>query len=199
MPPLVSFYVLFVLRTFAVHHSTWFINSLAHMWGSRTYARELSAVDNAFLALLTFGEGYHNYHHTFAADYRNGIRWYHYDATKWMIWVLSKMGLARGLRTVGELRIRQRLIRKDWEMINLLSPEQHQQLRARMEVVSASFDRATHQLHDHLRELQQASETHRERLQEEIKKLRKQIQTDWKQWCRLTRELSRLVPQIENS
>ena len=59
-----------------------FINSLAHIWGSRPYTEKNTARDNGFLALLTYGEGYHNFHHIFASDYRNGIRWYHYDPTK---------------------------------------------------------------------------------------------------------------------
>jgi len=73
-----AFVVSWWLRLFALHHSTWFINSLAHTWGARTFSSEQTAVDNFVISLLTFGEGYHNYHHTFANDYRNGIRWYHF-------------------------------------------------------------------------------------------------------------------------
>jgi stearoyl-CoA desaturase (delta-9 desaturase) len=50
------------------------------------------------LALLTYGEGYHNYHHTFQWDYRNGIKWWHFDPTKWMIRGLSLIGLTRDLK-----------------------------------------------------------------------------------------------------
>ena len=57
MDPLASFYFGFLLRMAMVHHCTWFINSLCHTIGAKTYARELSAVDNAALAMLTFGEG----------------------------------------------------------------------------------------------------------------------------------------------
>jgi len=53
------------LRMFMVHHATWFINSLAHTWGEKTYSKEQTAVNNGIIALLTFGEGYHNYHHVF--------------------------------------------------------------------------------------------------------------------------------------
>ena len=67
------------------HHFTFFINSLAHMWGSRPYTEENTARDNAVLALVTFGEGYHNFHHIFAHDYRNGVRWWQWDPTKWLI------------------------------------------------------------------------------------------------------------------
>jgi stearoyl-CoA desaturase (delta-9 desaturase) len=100
--PLTAFFYSFVLRVFCVHHSTWFINSLAHTWGSKTYARELSATDNAILALLTFGEGYHNYHHAFANDYRNGVRWWHFDPSKWIVWTASKLGLAKNPASGGQ-------------------------------------------------------------------------------------------------
>ena len=67
------------LRIVLVHHTTFFINSLAHMWGSRPYSEDVSARDNGFLALFTHGEGFHNFHHRFPTDFRNGIRWYHWD------------------------------------------------------------------------------------------------------------------------
>ena len=67
------------LRIVLVHHTTFFINSLAHMWGIRPYSTENSARDNWFLAFFTHGEGFHNFHHAFPSDFRNGIRWYHWD------------------------------------------------------------------------------------------------------------------------
>lgn len=103
-----SFVFVFLLRLFCSHHTTWFINSLAHMWGDKPFSKELTAVDNYFLSILTFGEGYHNYHHTFANDYRNGIRWFHFDPTKWLIWTLNKLGLAHSLKTVDESVIKKR-------------------------------------------------------------------------------------------
>jgi stearoyl-CoA desaturase (delta-9 desaturase) len=87
-----------LIRIVVLHHLTFFINSLAHMWGRRPWNDDETARDNAFLAVLTLGEGYHNFHHTFPADYRNGFRWYHFDPTKWFIWTLSKLGLATDLR-----------------------------------------------------------------------------------------------------
>ncbi len=105
-----AFVFAILLRMFFLHHFTWFINSLAHTWGARTFCKELSAVDNYIIALLTFGEGYHNYHHTFAQDYRNGIRWFHFDPTKWLIWLSSKCGLARQLRTVQAQHIQEKIL-----------------------------------------------------------------------------------------
>ncbi|WP_290653815.1 fatty acid desaturase [Idiomarina sp.] len=87
-----------VLRLVLNHHTTFFINSLAHVWGKQPYTDKNTARDNGVLAFLTFGEGYHNYHHIFSADYRNGIRWYQFDPTKWLIRAFSWVGLASGLK-----------------------------------------------------------------------------------------------------
>lgn len=83
-----------VLRLVVSHHVTFFINSLAHIWGSRPYTDQNSACDNHLLALITYGEGYHNYHHLFQNDYRCGIRWWHLDINKWFISACALVGLA---------------------------------------------------------------------------------------------------------
>jgi len=80
-----------------VHHSTWCINSVCHVFGRATYDIDATARDHWAVAFLTFGEGYHNFHHRFASDYRNGVRWYQWDPTKWFIAMLSWCGLARKL------------------------------------------------------------------------------------------------------
>ena len=54
---------------------------------------------------MTMGEGYHNFHHRFQIDYRNGIRWYHFDPTKWWVWTAARVGLARGLRRASAERV----------------------------------------------------------------------------------------------
>ncbi len=87
------------------HHTTFFINSLAHMWGKQTYTDRNTARDNGWLAFLTFGEGYHNYHHIFSADYRNGIRWWHYDPTKWLIRSCSWLGLTSNLKRTNGFQV----------------------------------------------------------------------------------------------
>lgn len=85
-------------RTFLVLNSTFFINSICHIWGNQPHGTADSSRDSWFISLLTFGEGYHNYHHTYQSDYRNGPRWYNFDPSKWLIWTLSKLGLAYDLR-----------------------------------------------------------------------------------------------------
>ena len=99
-----------VLRLVLSHHFTFFINSLAHMWGSRPYTEENTARDNPVLAVLTFGEGYHNFHHIFAHDYRNGVRWWQWDPTKWLIGGLQYLGLTRKLKRTPPFQIQRALL-----------------------------------------------------------------------------------------
>jgi stearoyl-CoA desaturase (delta-9 desaturase) len=94
-----------LLRLVVNHHFTFFINSLAHMWGKQPYTDTNTARDNPVLALVTYGEGYHNFHHLFAHDYRNGIRWWQWDPTKWLIGALSWVGLTGKLRRTAEIDI----------------------------------------------------------------------------------------------
>lgn len=102
---LTAFLVAGVLRIFAVQQMTFFINSLCHTIGDRPYSSNCSARDSWFMAIFTFGEGYHNYHHEFQHDYRNGVKWWQWDPTKWSIWTLSKLGMVSDLRRVNEEKI----------------------------------------------------------------------------------------------
>jgi stearoyl-CoA desaturase (delta-9 desaturase) len=96
------------LRLVLNHHFTWFINSLCHYAGTQPYSDKISARDNWFTALLTYGEGYHNFHHAFPGDYRNGVRWFDYDPTKWFINILSRVGLTWNLHRMSPERILER-------------------------------------------------------------------------------------------
>jgi len=104
---LASLLVSGLLRAVIVQHFTFFINSFCHMIGSRPYDTETTARDSAVMAWFTYGEGYHNYHHKFQYDYRNAIKPWGYDPTKWLIWALGKVGLASGLRRVPDEKILQ--------------------------------------------------------------------------------------------
>ena len=86
------------LRIVVIHHTTFLVNSVAHLYGTRPYTEENSARDNGLLAFITNGEGYHNFHHKFPSDFRNGVRWYQWDPTKWLIASLNVVGLAKDLR-----------------------------------------------------------------------------------------------------
>lgn len=97
-----GFLLLGMARIVFVHHCTFFINSLCHMVGTRPYTDTNTARDSGIMALFSYGEGYHNYHHYFPTDYRNGIKWFHYDPTKWLIKSLSLVGLTSDLKKVNQ-------------------------------------------------------------------------------------------------
>ena len=95
-----AFLIAGVLRVVVLQHCTFCINSLCHYIGAQPYSSKCSARDSWLLAIITMGEGYHNYHHEFQHDYRNGVKPWQIDPTKWIIWTLSKIGLAKQLRRV---------------------------------------------------------------------------------------------------
>ena len=90
------------LRLVVQWHATFSINSVAHCLGKRPFSIASSARDSFWTAILTLGEGYHNFHHRFVTDYRNGIRWYHFDPTKWFVWSMAKVGMTSNLRRVAK-------------------------------------------------------------------------------------------------
>jgi stearoyl-CoA desaturase (delta-9 desaturase) len=92
-------------RVVAIQHGTFFINSACHYIGRQPYSKRCSARDSFFLAIFTLGEGYHNYHHEFQHDYRNGVKPWQWDPTKWLIWTLSKLGITSSLRRVPPEKI----------------------------------------------------------------------------------------------
>ena len=193
--PLAAFYYGFLLRMAMVHHCTWFINSLAHTIGSKTYSKELSAVDNAALALLTFGEGYHNYHHAFAADYRNGIRWYHFDPTKWFIWISSKLGFTKNLRSVNSLILLKSLVQKDKKLLlDRLSEEVDDianEWKNKIHSLASRFEEISLNLNKKLRELKDARKNQKINLEKEIKQLRSNLNITWKEWIELTQRTTK--------
>ena len=100
-----AFLIAGVLRLVILQHCTFCINSLCHYFGDQPYSSKCSARDSWLMAIITLGEGYHNYHHEFQHDYRNGVKPWQIDPTKWLIWTLSKIGLANQLRRVPAEKI----------------------------------------------------------------------------------------------
>ncbi|MDX2127936.1 MAG: fatty acid desaturase [Chloroherpetonaceae bacterium] len=110
LDPIGGLIVAGALRLSINHHLTFFINSLCHYIGTRPYSDIITARDSWFTALLTHGEGYHNFHHEFPGDYRNGIRFYHFDPTKWVIYLMNLLGLATRLNRMSPEKILQRRV-----------------------------------------------------------------------------------------
>ncbi|RPD69253.1 hypothetical protein L226DRAFT_539930 [Lentinus tigrinus ALCF2SS1-7] len=93
-----GFYYAGMWRITFVHHSVFSINSLAHYLGETPFDDKKSARDHFVSALLTMGEGYHNFHHQFPMDYRNAVKWYQFDPTKWFIAGCAALRIASHLR-----------------------------------------------------------------------------------------------------
>jgi stearoyl-CoA desaturase (delta-9 desaturase) len=86
------------LRTVFGLHATWLVNSATHSWGSRRFATRDHSTNSWWVALLTWGEGWHNNHHAHPVSARHGLKWYEIDFNWYGIWALKKLGLARQLR-----------------------------------------------------------------------------------------------------
>ncbi|WP_372367895.1 fatty acid desaturase [Candidatus Uabimicrobium sp. HlEnr_7] len=198
-----AFVIVWWARLCLLHHSTWFINSLAHVWGSKSYCKEISAVDNYVISLLTFGEGYHNYHHSFATDYRNGIRWYHFDPTKWLIWSLSKIGWTKQLKRIDKYKIQKRIIKKDRDiLLDWIKEIQY----IKVDVLEEKIRKVAEDISSKISEMNNLKDLYSEykkqcmekqtlkNLKKEIKALKKNIYQDWKDWVRLFNDIMDIRP-----
>ena len=107
--PLGAFIMTFCLRVALILNMAFFINSSAHMLGRKNFDMQASAGDNWFWALLTNGEGYHNFHHKFPNDYRSGHLWHHWDPSKWFIFTLSRLGFVYDLKRTAPSKITEAL------------------------------------------------------------------------------------------
>lgn len=124
-----GFYYASQLRQCLVHHNTFMVNSLAHFWGLAPFADEHTPRDSILTAVLTFGEGYHNFHHEFPHDYRNAIKFYQYDPTKWVIKGLSLIGQTYDLKIFhddiikkGQIQMKQKDIQKEIAKVHWGTP-----------------------------------------------------------------------------
>ncbi len=196
-----AFVIVLWLRLFVLHHFTWFINSLAHTWGDKPFSQELSAVDNYFLSMLTFGEGYHNYHHTFANDYRNGVRWFHFDPTKWMIWTLSKLGLATNLKRMDPATIEKRIVLETKDLLLTQLTETCVAKKEELEKIIIEMSERIVSKIAQFNELKaQYIQTKKENncrsiileLQKELKEVKKSLRHDWQAWMSLAKDIKQL-------
>ena len=191
-----------LLRLVLNHHFTFFINSLAHMWGRQTYTDANTARDNGLIALLTYGEGYHNYHHLFQWDYRNGVRWWQFDPTKWVIRLCSWVGLATQLRQPPVVQIEK--ARLSMQLKQALQQLEHapepDAWRARLEEAHSQFLQILDEFNRFSQEWRQAkSKQFQEHLDKlEMKRryaeLKAELSRQRQAWRQLLTELSGLTP-----
>jgi len=99
---LVAFYTAGIFRYCLMLHSTWFINSIAHMFGYRPYDVNITPTESVWTTIAALGEGGHNYHHTFPQDYRTSEMPYIFNFTRMFIDTCAALGLAYDLQTVAK-------------------------------------------------------------------------------------------------
>ncbi|MGB0717645.1 MAG: acyl-CoA desaturase, partial [Phycisphaerae bacterium] len=92
------------VRIFLVHHVTFSINSICHLWGSRPYRTTDLSRNNAIFGILAFGEGWHNNHHAFPRSARHGLRWWQFDSSYCIIVMMKWLGLAWDINLPDEER-----------------------------------------------------------------------------------------------
>jgi stearoyl-CoA desaturase (delta-9 desaturase) len=89
------------LRITVGWHATWLVNSATHMWGSRRFTTTDDSTNNLWVALITFGEGWHNNHHAYPTAARHGLTWYEIDFNWWGIRALQLFGLAKSIKLIN--------------------------------------------------------------------------------------------------
>jgi stearoyl-CoA desaturase (delta-9 desaturase) len=94
-----------LVRVFLVHHVTWSVNSICHLWGGRPYQTGDHSRNNFVFGILAMGEGWHNNHHAFPTSARHGLRWWQVDMSYWFIRGLALLGLAWRIRTPVPIKI----------------------------------------------------------------------------------------------
>jgi len=99
-------------RTVIGLHSTWLVNSATHSWGSRRFRTRDLSTNSWWVALLTFGEGWHNNHHAHPVSVRHRLKWYEVDMNWYGIWALKKLGLARHVYRVKLSELRENELRE---------------------------------------------------------------------------------------
>lgn len=193
-----------LFRTVMVHQYTFLINSAAHKWGSQTYGTKYSAKDSSLLSFFTYGEGYHNFHHHFQNDYRNGVRWYDFDPTKWLIRSLKGVGLAHSLKKIPDHEI---LLARVKEQKRLLDTQQIMTpLRDQIESIQEKLSQAAERWKKVQADYNQLAQELRDKKDHRLKALRIELQTarreirlsyrHWQKVVNLALELSQSQPQL---
>ena len=201
-----------LLRVVLVHHGTFLINSAAHFFGSQPYSVKDSSRDNWWLAFFTFGEGYHNYHHAFQGDYRNGIAWYQWDPTKWWIRGFNFVGLTWRLNTTSEWTVMKAKLEMEYLKVKPILEAVPDTWRERAQVQLEACQKRMELAMVQLTQLRQRSREWAHEARNKARRERRQLQAAWlrqmqdcresagqarEEYMRLLREIRRIyVPAL---
>jgi len=190
-----GFAVAAALRLVLTNHSTFFINSLCHTLGKQPYSDEHSARDSYIMAFLAFGEGYHNFHHQFQSDYRNGIRWFDWDPTKWTVGLLASIGSAYNLKKISQATIiRARIAMEEKRLIREGIPaESIHPFRVKVEEASRKWKMLRTDYLEMKAGVKERSKEKMKSLKAEMKRSRREYKTAWQLWIAYARHARTLA------
>lgn len=179
------------LRLILTFHSTFSVNSFAHALGRQPYSEDDSSRDSFITAMITLGEGYHNFHHTFPVDYRNGVRPYQFDPSKWLIRGLSFLSVTRNLQCVPlETIVKRRVeVEHRWILSTLKDCRDGvaaARLRALRERLEAWLER-WQSLKAEYRRLRRRMDERAADLREQLKAARREFVAARRQWLEIVR------------
>ena len=192
--PLGGFVLGAAMRLMICYHTTFTINSAAHLVGKQPYSIRNSSRDSFWVALISFGEGYHNFHHTFPGDYRNGVRGHHFDPTKWTLRALASVGLTKNLRRTPPSAVVRARLRRDEQRLQALSlpPEsQHrlQQVREAVDLAVARWNALLGQYEALKRDANAQAREMLRALRAELRVVRRELSVAYASWRRTLRAL----------
>ena len=203
-PTLVGYWMGSALGGFAVaaalslvvtNHSTFFINSLCHTLGRQPYSDDHSARDSYLMAFLAFGEGYHNFHHQFQSDYRNGIRWYDWDPTKWTVNLLATVGSAYNLKKISDATIvKARVLMEEKRLIREGIPaEAIHPFKMKVEEAGRKWKTLREDYLAMKVGMKEKSQEKLKTMRREMKKSQREFKTAWQLWVAYARHARTLV------
>lgn len=179
-------------------HSTFSVNSFAHTIGRRPYTDADSSRDSFVTAMITMGEGYHNYHHAFPWDYRNGVAPHQFDPTKWVVHGLSKIGLTRNLKRVPLetiLRARLAMEAKDLEAKAPTWQARIAAARVQLEALLARWQALKDKYAERRRKLGLRAHTRLRELRAEMAASRSEFRRAYRAWRRCLKQ-PELLPAV---
>lgn len=185
------------LRLLVCYHATFAINSFAHRFGTRPYSDKTSARDSLFVALLSMGEGYHNFHHAFPADYRNGAGRHQYDPTKWVLWLLERLGSVHHLKrtpVASIVRAQGRMQEQHLETLNVPATT-----RCRLQVLREAKQLAATQLTEIIDRRKEARATAGPEARQRARQLGADLKGARRQFSDAARAWRRMLDSIELS
>lgn len=191
-----GFLIAAALRLVLTNHSTFFINSLCHTLGKQPYSDEHSAKDSYIMAFLAFGEGYHNFHHQFQSDYRNGIRWFDWDPTKWTVGFLASIGSAYNLKKISQATIIKARVAMDEKRLirEGIPAESIHPFRVKVEEAGRKWKEMRTDYLAMKANVKERSQEKMKSLKKEMKRSQREFKTAWQLWiayARHARTLSR--------